>query len=301
GPDYSGGQHRRPRTARDHHDPGRLAFPDPAGRLLAFPALTRRPPPSTTGYRRLAIDCSYSVPPTPIAGPCGSTRLSHLTRRGIRQLNRQVNARTLVPTPTGRPDQPAHVPTARLHLWRPNAVVMRKRPTRRKTPMRTRHRTAAIGAALATAAAMMLTACGGASGASETDSAASGEPRTGGTLVYLDKGTYDTLYPPEAGFYPNGGLVNNLTDRLVYQNSETLEFEPWLAAGWTINEIATEYTFTLRDDVTFSAGTPLNAKVVAANFDLYGLGDADRALIVSEAINNSDHSEVIYPTHVKFD
>lgn len=165
--------------------------------------------------------------------------------------------------------------------------------------MRTRHRTAALGAALA-AAAMMLSACGGATGAAESGSEQAGEPQTGGTLVYLDKGAYDTLYPPEAGFYPNGGLVNNITDRLVYQNPETLEFEPWLATDWTVNEDATEYTFTLRDDVTFSDGSPLNAKVVAANFDLYGLGDSDRALIVSEAVNNYDHSEVIDPHTVKF-
>lgn len=165
--------------------------------------------------------------------------------------------------------------------------------------MRTRHRTAALGAALA-AAAMMLSACGGATGAAESGSEQAGEPQTGGTLVYLDKGAYDTLYPPEAGFYPNGGLVNNITDRLVYQNPETLEFEPWLATDWTVNDDATEYTFTLRDDVTFSDGSPLNAKVVAANFDLYGLGDSDRALIVSEAVNNYDHSEVIDPHTVKF-
>lgn len=166
--------------------------------------------------------------------------------------------------------------------------------------MRTRPHRSAVFAALAAGVAMMLTACGGSSGASESGPEGSGDPETGGTLVYLDKGAYDTLYPPEAGFYPNGGLVNNLTDRLVHQNPETLEFEPWLATDWTINEDATAYTFILRDDVTFSDGTPLDAEAVAANFDLYGQGDSDRALIVSEAVNNYDHSEVIDPTHVKF-
>ncbi|WP_235912364.1 TIGR04028 family ABC transporter substrate-binding protein [Ruania zhangjianzhongii] len=161
-----------------------------------------------------------------------------------------------------------------------------------------RHRTAARGAALATAAALMLAACGGSGDAADTGG--SGEPVAGGTLVYLDKGTFDTLYPPEAGFYPNGGLVNNITDRLVHQNPQTLEFEPWLATDWEINEDATEYTFTLRDDVTFSDGTPLTAEAVAANFDLYGLGDDDRALIVSEAVNNYESSEVIDDTHVTF-
>src|SRR5699024_7613802 len=196
------------------------------------------------------------------------------------------------------PDQPAHVPLARLRPGDPTPSS-RHAYREKEPPMRTRHRTAALGAALA-AAAMMLSACGGATGAAESGSEQAGEPQTGGTLVYLDKGAYDTLYPPEAGFYPNGGLVNNITDRLVYQNPETLEFEPWLATDWEVNDDATEYTFTLREDVTFSDGSPLNAKVVAANFDLYGLGDSDRALIVSEAVNNYDHSEVIDPHTVKF-
>ena len=81
----------------------------------------------------------------------------------------------------------------------------------------TLHRTAARAAALATAAALMLAACGGSGDAADSDG--SGEPVTGGTLVYLDKGTFTTLYPPQAGFYPNGGLVNNITDRLNYSQS----------------------------------------------------------------------------------
>src|SRR5690625_1822861 len=200
-----------------------------------------------------------------------------------------------------RPVAPTSRHMSRQHAYGPGGPTPSSGHAYREKepPMRTRHRTAALGAALA-AAAMMLSACGGATGAAESGSEQAGEPQTGGTLVYLDKGAYDTLYPPEAGFYPNGGLVNNITDRLVYQNPETLEFEPWLATDWTVNDDATEYTFTLRDDVTFSDGSPLNAKVVAANFDLYGLGDSDRALIVSEAVNNYDHSEVIDPHTVKF-
>ena len=51
--------------------------------------------------------------------------------------------------------------------------------------------------------------------------------------------------------------------------------------------------------VTFSDGTKLDAAAVAANFDLYGTGDPTRALPVSEAVNNSDRSEVVDPTTVK--
>ncbi|MFC1961305.1 ABC transporter substrate-binding protein, partial [Chloroflexota bacterium] len=44
-------------------------------------------------------------------------------------------------------------------------------------------------------------------------------------------------------------------------------FHPALATEWTVNENATEYTFTLRDDVTFHDGTPFNAEAVKFTFD----------------------------------
>ncbi|MBZ2197821.1 TIGR04028 family ABC transporter substrate-binding protein [Occultella gossypii] len=155
---------------------------------------------------------------------------------------------------------------------------------------------AAFGATLA----LVLTACGSNGGDSSGNGEPSGDPVTGGTLVYLEHQPHDTLYPPAAGFYPNGGLVNNITDRLVYQNPETLEFEPWIATDWEVNEDATQYTFDLRSDVTFSDGSALDAEVVAANFDLYGLGDPDRALTVSEAVNNYASSEVVDADTVVF-
>ncbi|WP_144873835.1 TIGR04028 family ABC transporter substrate-binding protein [Microbacterium sp. 1.5R] len=131
-------------------------------------------------------------------------------------------------------------------------------------------------------------------------SAEAGDPVTGGTLTYLEHQTYTNLYPPQAGFYPNGGLVNNIAARLTWQNPETLEIEPWIASEWTVNDDATEYTFTLRPDVTFSDGTPVDAAAVAKNFDTYGLGDAERGLTVSEAINNYASSEVVDDDTVTF-
>ncbi len=133
------------------------------------------------------------------------------------------------------------------------------------------------------------------------DQAASGEPRAGGTLTYLEPQTWTTLYPPAAGFYPNGAVVNNITDRLLWQDPETLELEPWIATALPeVNADATEYTFDIRTDVTYSDGTPLTAQNVVANFDLYGKGDVDRALTVSEAINNYDRGEVVDADTVRF-
>lgn len=122
----------------------------------------------------------------------------------------------------------------------------------------------------------------------------------GGTLVYLEQQAHTNLYPPSGGFYPNGGILNQITDKLTYQNPKTLEIEPWLAESWSSNADKTEYTFKLRPGVTFSDGTPLDANAVAKNFDTYGLGNKERRLPVSEVINNYDRSEVIDPLTVKF-
>jgi peptide/nickel transport system substrate-binding protein len=157
-----------------------------------------------------------------------------------------------------------------------------------------------VAGALAAAVAATLAGCATQQAASTDPNASAGEPVTGGALTYLEHQSYTNLYPPQAGFYPNGGIVNNITARLTWQNPETLEIEPWVATEWTVNEDATEYTFELRDDVTFSDGTALDAAAVAKNFDTYGLGNPDLGLTVSEAINNYASSEVVDADTVTF-
>lgn len=162
---------------------------------------------------------------------------------------------------------------------------------------RTAIRAIAGTAMFATALSLMSCASAPAPGAGTSEA---GDPVTGGTLVYLEYQPYTNLYPPQSGFYPNGALINNIAARLTWQNPETLEIEPWVATDWTVNADATEYTFNLRDDVTFSDGTVLDAAAVAKNFDVYGLGDPEKGLTVSEAINNYASSEVVDADTVTF-
>lgn len=126
------------------------------------------------------------------------------------------------------------------------------------------------------------------------------EPVKGGTLIYLEQQAHTNLYPPAGGFYPNGGILNQITDKLTYQNPKTLEIEPWIAQSWEVNAQATEYTFKLRPGVTFSDGTPVDAAAVAKNFDTFGLGNKALKQPVSEVLNNYERSEVIDPLTVKF-
>ncbi|MDB5506721.1 MAG: transporter periplasmic solute-binding protein [Devosia sp.] len=125
-------------------------------------------------------------------------------------------------------------------------------------------------------------------------------PVAGGTLIYLEQQAHTILYPPAGGFYPNGGVLNQITDKLTWQNPETLAIEPWIAESWEVNADATEYTFKIRPGVTFSDGTPLDAAAVAANYDTFGLGNKDLKQPVSEVLNNYERSEVIDPLTVKF-
>ncbi|WP_244192071.1 TIGR04028 family ABC transporter substrate-binding protein [Komagataeibacter sucrofermentans] len=122
----------------------------------------------------------------------------------------------------------------------------------------------------------------------------------GGTLLYLEKQPHKNLYPPAGGFYPNGGILAQITDRLTWQNTDTLAIEPWIATGWGVNEDSTVFTFTLRPGVTFSDGTPVDAAAVALNYDTFGKGNRALHLPPSEVINNYERSEVIDPLTVRF-
>lgn len=130
-------------------------------------------------------------------------------------------------------------------------------------------------------------------------SACSPEEETG--ITYAEPNMFNSLYPPSGGYYPNGGVINNIADRLLWQDPATMELHPWIAKELPeVNEDATEFTFTLREGVTYSDGTPLDAHNVAANYDLYGLGDPERQLTPSEQLAGYVRSEVIDDYTVRF-
>ncbi len=62
-------------------------------------------------------------------------------------------------------------------------------------------------------------------------------------------------------------ILMNVYDGLVRYKDGTLEVEPALATDWAISEDGTEYTFNLREGVTFHDGSPFNAEAVKFNFD----------------------------------
>ena len=76
----------------------------------------------------------------------------------------------------------------------------------------------------------------------------------------------DTLDPGVTTCSNVEKIVEHVFDTLIRQEPLN-SYHPALATEWTINDDATEYVFTLRDDVTFHDGTPFNAEAVKFTFD----------------------------------
>lgn len=119
----------------------------------------------------------------------------------------------------------------------------------------------------------LLTACGSTGespAAGVADGAAEGEPRPGGELTLAfrsDNTALVSLDPFQVYWLEHRSVIRNIADSLTDQDPETGEVIPWLAESWEINEDATEFTFHLREDVTFSDGTPFDAHAVKTSFD----------------------------------
>ena len=106
------------------------------------------------------------------------------------------------------------------------------------------------------------TACG-------ADSAeGGGEGATGGEIAVASQ------FPIES-IDPNGPLAIDGGTRVaaiqlyspLLETAGPGEFDAKAAEKWESNETATEFTFTLRDGITFSDGSPITGKDVAASFE----------------------------------
>ena len=86
----------------------------------------------------------------------------------------------------------------------------------------------------------------------------------------------NSLDPAAMGISQTEGYVINAMYEGLTQYSAEGEIAPRLATGWDISEDALTYTLTLRDDVLFHDGTPLNAAAVKLSLERHaalGLGN----------------------------
>lgn len=95
-----------------------------------------------------------------------------------------------------------------------------------------------------------------------------GEGVPGGTLrMSYANVVADTLNQHTSNHTQSRMQARHVLDCLTYVDPQTGDVTPWLAESWEVTEDGTEYTFTLRQDVTFHDSTPFNAEAVKANFD----------------------------------
>ena len=103
---------------------------------------------------------------------------------------------------------------------------------------------------------------------SGSDSAADAGPaQSGGTLRYGLSQAPTCADPAQAGSNQTVYVTRTVVDSLTDQNPDTGEITPWLAKSWEISPDAASFTFVLRDDATFSDGTPVTADSVKKTFD----------------------------------
>lgn len=144
----------------------------------------------------------------------------------------------------------------------------------------TRHRSRSLGgrrrlatAAVAAMTAAILAACGsgsggGAAAGDSADGSSAGKPVPGGRLkIAFWNDLQACIDPNQVYWIESRSLDRNIADSLTDQDPKTGKIVPWLATSWTVNADATEYTFKLRDGVTFSDGTKLDANAVKTAYD----------------------------------
>lgn len=117
---------------------------------------------------------------------------------------------------------------------------------------------AAIAAAIA-----VLAGCGT---AAEEDGA-SGEPVEGGNLTFATGDAEPTCLDPHVG----GNMPQKIAGIHVVESLFTMtqdgEVEPWLAESGEMSDDGMAWTFTLKQGVEFTDGTPFDAEAVKANIE----------------------------------
>jgi peptide/nickel transport system substrate-binding protein len=97
------------------------------------------------------------------------------------------------------------------------------------------------------------------------DPDASSTPVSGGTLTYASGDAEPTCLDPHVGGnYPQALVSTQYLESLVSKDANG-DIVPWLADSWQEATDGLSWTFTLKDGVTFTDGTPFDAAAVAAN------------------------------------
>ena len=118
--------------------------------------------------------------------------------------------------------------------------------------------------ALVGAVALLAAACGG---DTDTGGGDDGDAEQGATLTF---GTSADPVVLDGALVSDGEslrAIDQMFEGLVTLEHGTTEVIPGLAEDWEVSDDGLEYTFHLREGVTFHDGEPFNAEAVCFNFD----------------------------------
>ncbi|KXC04550.1 ABC transporter substrate-binding protein [Microbacterium hominis] len=152
----------------------------------------------------------------------------------------------------------------------------------------------ALAAAVAlTGAALVLSACAG-------GSASTAETRnlTIGVVAEPEKSPDPIVDGSLAGY----NIYYNLFDQLTVLDADGT-IQPSLATAWTPNADFTQWTFTLRDDVTFQDGEPLRASDVVFTYEtVLNTPDSDNLgyMGMLESVSAPDDHTVVFDLNSSF-
>ena len=151
------------------------------------------------------------------------------------------------------------------------------------------------------AVAAVTAACGGGDAAASGSANDSGTPTAGGTLkIAFWDDQQGCIDPNQVYWIESRSLDRQFADSLTDQDPTTGKIVPWLASSWTVSPDAKSYTFKLRDGVTFSDGTPLDATAVKTAYDAtFALGA--KSLLGLTYLAGYKSTTVIDPKTVKVD
>ncbi len=152
-------------------------------------------------------------------------------------------------------------------------------------------------ASLSLAVALALAGCDAPSG-QQANTGAPAQPQVGGVLRVAFDGDPNCIDPQQAGNNTALNVGRQLVDSLTDQDPQSAEIVPWLAERWEVSDDSRQFTFHLREGVTFADGSPLDAAAVKANFEaIQALGA--RAQLAGTYLAGLASVEVLGPLSVR--
>ena len=139
-----------------------------------------------------------------------------------------------------------------------------------------------IVATIIVAATLTLTACTGtphSPTANEGGSTAGANTGTNSTFVYDAHSTAITSWDPSTSYSNEIIVLSNVYETLTRYNDNTQKVEPLLATSWKSSADGMQWTFTLRPDIKFHSGNPLDAAAAKAAIERTIKLDAGAAYI----------------------